>query len=197
MYYIFVENGKLNGAGEAQIISDENVINYEVDEELYNAYLENQELYIWDEKNQEVIIDPDYDEKQVKKEKERIQELFMTRSDFFDGTIQAWGVGQDELLILIQTLLATLPMEDVKKLIAINNFKNALNFYRKHDLFKMLTNIPIPLTETLQVTITDEEWDKFFDETDKKNPKAYKELPVPELIPVVEPEEPTDITSEN
>ena len=104
----------------------------------------------------------------------------MTRSDFFDGTIMAWGIGQDELLVLIQELLNTFPIEDVKKLIAINNFKNALNFYRKHDLFKMLVNIPIQLTETLQVTLTDEHLDKFFDEVNKGNKEtAWQYLPQP------------------
>lgn len=113
-------------------------------------------------------------------EKERIQELFMTRSDFFDGTIMAWGIGQDELLVLIQGLLATLPIEDVKKLIAINNFKNALNFYRKHDLFKMLVNIPILLTDTVQIILTEESLDKFFDEVDKGNKEtAWQYLPQP------------------
>lgn len=120
-------------------------------------------------------------------EKERIQELSMTRSDFFDGTIMAWGIGQDELLVLIQGLLATLPIENVKKLIAINNFKNALNFYRKHDLFKMLVNIPIQLTETIQVILTDESLDKFFDEVDKGNKAtAWQYLPQPVQIPLPE-----------
>ena len=129
-----------------------------------------------------------YTEEEIaEQEQARIQELSMTRSDFFDGTIMAWGVGQDELLILIQALLATLPIEDVKKLIAINNFKNALNFYRKHDLFKMLVNIPIQLTETIQVIITDEHLDKFFDEVDKGNKEtAWQYLPQPVAIPVEE-----------
>ena len=111
---------------------------------------------------------------------QRISKLYMTRSDFFDGTIMAWGIGQDELLVLIQELLNTLHIEDVKKMIAINNFKNALNFYRKHDLFKMLVNIPIQLTETLQVTLTDEHLDKFFDEVNKGNKEtAWQYLPQP------------------
>lgn len=126
------------------------------------------------------------------KGKERIQELSMTRSDFFDGTIMAWGIGQDELLVLIQGLLATLPLENVKKLIAINNFKNALNFYRKHDLFKMLVDIPIQLTETIQVILTDESLDKFFDEVDKGNKAtAWQYLPQPVEIPIEEPVEPS------
>ena len=125
------------------------------------------------------------DEQKELEEKERIQELYMTRSDFFDGTIQAWGIGQDELLTLIQGLLVTLPIEDIKKLMAINNFKNALNFYRKHDLFKMLVNIPIQLTDTIQIILTDESLNKFFDEVDKGNKEtAWQYLPQPTLIPV-------------
>lgn len=136
-------------------------------------------------KDGKIVLDPDYEAKQAAKEKERIQELYMTRSDFFDGTIQAWGVGQDELLVLIQGLLATLPIDNVKKLMAINNFKNALNFYRKHDLFKMLVNIPIQLTDTVQIIITDEQLDKFFDEVDKGNKEtAWQYLPQPVMIPV-------------
>lgn len=138
--------------------------------------------------------DEEYLAKVAQKEAERINELYMTRSDFFDGTIQAWGVGQDELLVLIQGLMATLPIEDVKKLMAINNFKNALNFYRKHDLFKMLVNMPIPLNDTLQIVIRDEQLDKFFDEVNKGNKEtAWQELPVPELIPVEEPEEVVEV----
>ena len=142
----------------------------------------------------EPAVDPSWEEKQAQIERERIQELAMTRSDFFDGTIMAWGIGQDELLILIQNLLETLPIENVKKLIGINNFKNALNFYRKHDLFKMLVNIPIQLTDTIQVIITDEHLDKFFDEVNKGNKNiAWQYLPQPVEIPIEEPtEEPSE-----
>ena len=170
-----------------------------LDKEFYNLdKVEETELeYVLD--GEEYVLNNEaYQEKQAQKERERIQELFMTRSDFFDGTIQAWGIGQDELLILIQGLLATLPIEAVKKLIAINNFKNALNFYRKHDLFKMLVNIPIQLTETIQVILTDESLDKFFDEVDKGNKEtAWQYLPQPVEIPVeVEDEDNTDISAE-
>ena len=138
------------------------------------------------------------EEELAEQEKARIQELAMTRSDFFDGTIMAWGVGQDELLVLIQGLLATLPLPDVKKLIAINNFKNALNFYRKHDLFKMLVGMPIKLAENIQLVIEDEHLDKFFDEVNKGNKEtAWQYLPTPVMIPIEEPvEEPEEIIEE-
>lgn len=125
------------------------------------------------------------DEQKELEEKARIQELFMTRSDFFDGTIDAWGVGEDELLFLVQRMLTGLPLENNQKLKAINNFKNALNFYRKHDLFKMLIGTPIQLTETTQVIITEESLDKYFDEVAKGNKAtAWQYLPQPVAIPI-------------
>ena len=184
-YYVFIQNEKINGTGQCKQLT-EGVLNIEVDEDVYN----NVEKYTY--KDGEIVINENYEQEQQEKEKARIQELSMTRSDFFDGTIMAWGIGQDELLVLIQGLLATLPIEDVKKLIAINNFKNALNFYRKHDLFKMLVNIPIQLTETIQVILTDESLDKFFDEVDKGNKAtAWQYLPQPVQIPL--PEETVEV----
>ena len=182
-YYANIENGKINGTSELNNSKfwTDNYFQIEVTEEIYN----NIEKYIYKDGN--IVINENYEQEQLEKEKARIQELSMTRSDFFDGTIMAWGVGQDELLVLIKGLLATLPIEDVKKLIAINNFKNALNFYRKHDLFKMLVNIPIQLTETIQVILTDESLDKFFDEVDKGNKAtAWQYLPQPVEIPLPE-----------
>ena len=130
------------------------------------------------------------DEQKELEEKKRIQELFMTRSDFFDGTIDAWGVGEDELLFLVQRMLTGLPLENRQKLKAINNFNNALNFYRKHDLFKMLIGVPIQLTETTQVIITEESLDKYFDEVAKGNKAtAWQYLPQPVAIPIETPGE--------
>lgn len=175
--YLGYQNGKIKFYTEEQL----NHMLYSIDKTEFTL-----DEYVLDG-DEYVLKDEAWEEKQAQKERERIQELFMTRSDFFDGTIQAWGVGQDELLVLIQALLATLPIEDVKKLMAINNFRNALNFYRKHDLFKMLVNIPIQLTETIQVILTDEALDKFFDEVAKGNKEtAWQYLPQPVQIPLTE-----------
>lgn len=181
-YNIFIIDGILNGCGEGRMIGDD-VINHEVDKELYDAYSENSDKYIWD--GLQVVENPNYEEEQAAKEKARIQELSMTRSDFFDGTIRAWGLGQNELLVLIQNLLETLPIDNVMKLIAINNFQNALNFYRKHELFIMLVGVPIKLGDNKMLIITEECLDKFFDEVDKGNKAtAWQYLPLPVLIEV-------------
>lgn len=78
-YYIFVENGKLNGCGQARQLT-EGVINLEVEESLYNAYAENPEMYIWD--GEEVVENPNYAEEQAQKEKERIAKLTCTKRVF-------------------------------------------------------------------------------------------------------------------
>lgn len=116
------------------------------------------------------------EEEKTEQERERIQALYMTRSDFFDGLIKAFGIDEDDLLPVLQQILNNLALEEMQKKIAINNFKNALNFYRKHDLFTLLSGVTIPITESVSITIESEQWDKFFDETDKRNPEAYKEL---------------------
>lgn len=183
MFYIFIENGKINGCGQAECLND-SVINYEVEETFYNEFAENPSMYIWD--GLKVVENPNYKEEQAKKEKERIQELFMTKSDFFDGTIAAWGTDKADLKPIIEATLALLQLDDVTKKKALNNYENAQNFYRKHTLFTLLSNRFLKLNDTMQVFVTDEQWDKFFDETDKKNLLAYKELPTPELIPVEE-----------
>ena len=125
------------------------------------------------------------DEQKAQEEAERIKELSMTRSDFFDATIKAFGADESVFLPIIENILKQIPdtlqimdgvSNEVAVKIALNNYKNAAGFYRKHPLFTILSNVPIQISEALTITITSEQWDKFFDETDKKNPDACKEL---------------------
>ena len=72
-YYIFVENNKINGAGQARILNEE-IINFEVDESLYNAFVESPDMYIWD--GSDVVVNPNYEEEQAQKQREhRNQEI--------------------------------------------------------------------------------------------------------------------------
>ena len=104
------------------------------------------------------------------KEQERIANLYMTRSDFFDGMIMAFNLGQAELRAIIEQILNSLNITDVEIKVALNNYDNALNFYRKHTLFTLLNNVEIPINEDTTLIFTDSIWDKFFDTKD------YKEL---------------------
>ena len=67
MYFIFIKDNKTNGCGQCRCLNEE-ITNYEVSEELYNSFIENPEMYIWD--GEAVIVDPDYNVKQLAKVKQ-------------------------------------------------------------------------------------------------------------------------------
>lgn len=120
------------------------------------------------------------EEEQEEQERQRIQELYMTRSDFFDGFILAFNLGQVELRAIVEQILNSINITDIEIKVALNNFDNALNFYRKHTLFTLLNEVEIPIGETMYLIFTSDIWDKFFDTKD------YKELQ--KAIHEVEPE---------
>lgn len=105
-------------------------------------------------------------EEQQEQEHERIQALSMTRSDFFDGMIMAFGLDSKELRVIVENVLGQINITPVQVRVALNNYDNALNFYRKHTLFTLINNVQIPISETMYLLFTDDIWDKFFDTKD-------------------------------
>ena len=99
MYYIFIENNKINGCGQAKILNDE-VINYEVEEVFYNEFAENPSKYIWD--GLQVVENPNYEQEQELKEKERIAKLTCTKR-VFALMLQELGITYTMLKQLIAT----------------------------------------------------------------------------------------------
>ena len=97
MYYIFIENNKINGCGQAKILNDE-VINYEVEEAFYNEFAENPEKYIWD--GLQVVVNPNYEEEQELKERERVNKLTCTKR-VFALMLQELGITYSQLKELI------------------------------------------------------------------------------------------------
>lgn len=106
------------------------------------------------------------EEEKQQQEHERIQALSMTRSDFFDGFILAFGLGQTELRAIVENILNQINITDIEIKVALNNFDNALNFYRKHTLFTLLNNVPIQVSDDMTLVFTSDIWDKFFDTKD-------------------------------
>ena len=100
------------------------------------------------------------------KERERLNELSMTRSDFFDGMIMAFGLDSKELRIIVENVLNSINITPVQIRVALNNYDNALNFYRKHTLFELLSGIKIPVTKEKSLFITSKQWDRFFETKD-------------------------------
>ena len=134
------------------------------------------------------------------KERERLDALFMTRSDFFDGFILAFNLGQVELRAIVENILNQINITDVEIKVALNNFDNALNFYRKHTLFTLLNNVEIPINENITLVFTNDIWDKFFETKDYKElQKAIQVKPEPEPTeePTIEPEPTEETENEN
>lgn len=158
-------------------------------EELEQALLFMQYTSIEETEENYVLYDGQYiteqeaQEREEQKEKERIASLYMTRSDFFDGFILAFNLGQVELRAIVEQILNSINITDVEIKVALNNYDNALNFYRKHTLFVLLNNVEIPISEDITLVFTSDIWDKFFDTKDYKElQKAIKVKPEPEPV---------------
>lgn len=97
------------------------------------------------------------DEEKAKEKREQLDKLSMTRGDVFEALILAKGLGKAQVRAMIEQA----DLDDTTKLLYLNRFDEALEFYRGYPIFDMLG-------ETLG--ITSEMLDKFF------ITKDYKEL---------------------
>lgn len=167
-YYIFVENEKINGAGQARILN-EGIINFEVNESLYNAFVESPDMYIWD--GSDVVVNPNYEEEQTQKERERLNMLSMTKREMFLGLYQAKGITPDMLKAQI-----TDPQ-------AFIEFEYANDYYRGNPLIDVIGS---------QLGFTSEQLDKFFETKD------YHELITKEVgnENTTDTEQSTDVSNE-
>lgn len=116
------------------------------------------------------------EEEIAQREHARIQDLCITKSDFFDATIMAFDLDADDLLPIIFNIIVQAQVDNKLKKIALNNYQNAKDFYRKHEIFNLIANNPIVVSEELTIVLTDKQLDNFFDKASKKDPDAYKEL---------------------
>jgi len=93
MFYIYVENEKLNGAGTVQCLN-EDILNIEVDENIYNNYLEDPLKYMFS--NDKITENPDYESlKQKAYVKKQILEI-QEKLDILDSK-RIRAVCEDEI----------------------------------------------------------------------------------------------------
>ncbi len=93
-YYIYLENDKLSGAGQARQLT-EGVENMEVTEEVYNLYNETPEKYIYSDG--EIIENPNYAQEQAQKERNRLDMLSLTKREVFLALYKDKGLTPDQL----------------------------------------------------------------------------------------------------
>ncbi|MBR5304951.1 MAG: hypothetical protein IKU37_09025 [Candidatus Gastranaerophilales bacterium] len=135
MYYTIQNNLLIKGEKEA----------------LEQFYSDIKEFPIYYEENKyivedgELVLNPNYEEEQEQKERERIAKLSLTKREVFLGLFQAKGVTPDQIKAQI-----TDPM-------ALIEFEYANDYYRFNPLIDVVGN---------GLGITSEQLDKFFDTKD-------------------------------
>lgn len=77
-YYIYYENGELNGGGCCEQLT-EGVENVEVTEEVFNSYLEDNDKYVYS--NGEIIENPNYEEDHRRTVRQELDQLTLTPAD--------------------------------------------------------------------------------------------------------------------
>ena len=93
------------------------------------------------------IINPNYEEEQKQKEKERVAHLKLTRGDVFRGLLQAKGVTRIYIREMIEKMPSETTEENFKKEMALIDFDEALDFYRGNQLIDTL-GLQLGITET-------------------------------------------------
>lgn len=93
------------------------------------------------------------DEEKAKAERERLNNLSMTRGDVFEALILAKGLCKAQIRAMIEQA----ELDTVTKALYLNRFDEALEFYRGYPIFDMLGQV---------LGITGEMLDKFFETKD-------------------------------
>jgi hypothetical protein len=120
-YYIFVENGIINGSGECECLT-EGFENIEVTEEVYNNFIEDTDRYIY--QDGEIIPNPDYEEIKKRKHRQELDALTLTPADVERALYKAKDMDFEDLKALIT---AQIPTIDIK---ALSIEFRAKDFYR-------------------------------------------------------------------
>lgn len=76
-YYIFLENGKINGCGQCPILNDD-IQNIEVDKALYDDFCENPNKYLWD--GEKIVLNENYEAEQAEERKNKFYQEFISTS---------------------------------------------------------------------------------------------------------------------
>ena len=101
----------------------------------------------------ELMTQEEYQTEKEQAERERFDNLSMTRGDVFEALILAKGLGKPQIRAKIEKA----ELDDITKALYLNRFDEALEFYRGYPIFNMLGK---------QLDITGEMLDKFFDTKD-------------------------------
>lgn len=146
---------------------------YTEDERIKFIVEQNHKLgYVIEEQEDKLVALGYTDEEKAKAERERLDNLSMTRGDVFEALILAKRLSKAQIRAMIEQA----SLDDITKALYLNRFDEALDFYRSYPIFDMLGQV---------LSITGTMLDKFFDTKD------YHYLTTCKLTINVVPEEST------
>lgn len=118
-YYAFIKDNQIDGTGECPVTNDD-IVSFEISEEVYNDI----ERYIWD--GTDVIIDPDYEEHQAELERERLNQLSLTKREVFLALYKDKGITPEQIKTQISSPEALI------------EFEYATDYYRGNPLINLI-----------------------------------------------------------
>ena len=118
-YYAFIENDKINGCGQCPQLTD-GVMSFEITEEVYN----NIDRYIWN--GSDVVLNPNYEDEQVQKEREKINQLSLTKREVFLALYKDKGITPEQI------------KAQIKSPEALIEFEYANDYYRGNPLIDVI-----------------------------------------------------------
>lgn len=74
MYYAFIQNNLINGVGQCRCLNDD-IINAEISEEVFNAIADDKDRYIWD--GEDVVPNPEYEEIKANERRAEFESKFI------------------------------------------------------------------------------------------------------------------------
>lgn len=137
------DTNSIDGTGNVIATSD-NITNIEITEEVFN----NIDRYIWN--GSEVVINPNYEEEQAEKERQRINQLSLTKREVFLALFHDKGITPEQLRGQIQDTEALIEFDYAEKYFRANPLINgigALLGYSTYDLDYLFLNKEFPKGE--------------------------------------------------
>lgn len=154
MYYIFLENEKLNGAGQCPVINEE-VENLEVSEDVYNAYCAEPEKFVY--QDGEIVENPNYEEEQAEKRKQAFYTHFI-KTSLGNYRLQPKGYANAQQAMDVTNTMATALGGLTEQLVPLVIFYETPDFSKAEECTEewLVAHQKNPSVMTL------EEWQKFY-----------------------------------
>ncbi len=153
-YYIFLENGKINGCGQCPILNDD-IQNIEVDKAQYDDFCENSNKYLWDGEN--VVLNENY-ETELAQEREQTFYTHFIKTSLGNYRLEPKGYANAQQAMDVTNTMATALGGLTEQLVPLVIFYETPDFTKAEECTEewLVAHQKNPDVMTL------EEWQKFY-----------------------------------